>query len=167
MSLDRLLWAQQKGSLALWVCVCFVSFFLRFSALQATSQDRQEKVPAKTSRRGGNRTWQRAAFCMLPAAEVVVFARDCEPPEWLIKHVILAVFRNSRWQARGKWSVLSLCTCGKRGQFLVNWHERTAKRTADLRFSLVARVRLLEHVFNNPLQNDRDANANNANVTPT
>ena len=29
---------------------------------------------------------------------------------------------------------------------LVKRHERTAKRTADLRFSLVARVRLLEHV---------------------
>ena len=32
--------------------------------------------------------------------------------------------------------------------FLVNWNERTAKRTADLRFSLAARVRLLEHVRN-------------------
>ena len=92
------------------------------------------------TRRGGNRTWRRATFCALPAAEVVVFARDCEPPGW-IKHAILAVFRNFRWQARGKWSLLSLCMCGKRGHFLVNRHERTAKRTSDLRFSLVAHVR--------------------------
>ena len=47
----------------------------------------------------------------------MVFARDCELPE-SEKHVILVVFRQGRWQACGKWRILSLCTCGKRGLFL-------------------------------------------------
>ena len=35
---------------------------------------------------------------------------------------------------------VTLCTCGNEVNILVNRHERTAKRTADLRFSLAARV---------------------------
>ena len=81
---------------------------------------------------------------MLPAAEVVVSARDCELPE-SEKHVILVVFRQVRWQGCGKGRILSLCT-RVGNEVIVNRHERTAKTTSDLRFSRVARVRLLEHV---------------------
>ena len=59
----------------------------------------EEGVEAKTSRRGGNGTWRRATF-------------------WTLPHVILVVFCRGRWQACGKWRILSLCTCGKRGHFL-------------------------------------------------
>ena len=84
----------------------------------------------QTNRRGGNGTWWRATF-ELPESE---------------KRVTLVVFRHFRWQARRKWTILSLCTCVKRGLFLVNRHEHTTKTTSGLRFSRFARVSLLEHL---------------------
>ena len=80
-------------------------------------------------------------------AEDVLFEWDCELPE-SEKHAILAVFRHFRWQARGKWTILSLCTCNTRPFFCeaAKRRERTAKTTSDLPFSRFARVSLLEHL---------------------